>query len=174
MRALPNAITAIALLGAAVIAVVVLTRSSTTPRPTRLPEVAGATLSVREPYVRDVPPGAAVTAAYLTLVNSGPAAREVVGATSPAARLVELYTHRDEGGVMRMRRVDRLPVPAGGTVALAPGGYHLTLIDLVRPLTAGEVVPIEVVVDDGVHLTFEAPVRAAALGSPPTNAGCRR
>jgi len=153
---------------------VVLSRPSSAPRSPPPLAVAAPALTVREPYVREVPPGATVTAAFLTLANPGTSARAVVAATSPAAQVVELHAHLDEGGVMRMRRVARLEVPAGGTTVLAPGGYHLMLIDLVRPLAAGEVVPIELVLDDGARVRLDAPVRAAAAAGAHAQVGRHR
>ena len=66
----------------------------------------------------------------------------------------------NEGGVMRMRRVDSLDLPAGKTVALEPGGYHVMLLDINRPLKAGEHVAVTLVIEEGGK-RFELPVRSA-------------
>jgi hypothetical protein len=82
------------------------------------------------------------SAAYLTLHNDGRAADTLLGAQTAAARVVELHQSFDDGGVMRMRPVDSLIVPAGGAVTLAPGGYHFMLIDVTRSLASGDTVAL--------------------------------
>jgi hypothetical protein len=107
-----------------------------------------------------VPPVVKNSAAYLTLHNAGAADHALVGAASPAARVVELHTHSDDAGVMRMRRIDRIPLPAGEAVALKPGGHHIMLIDLTGPLEAGSEVKLELRFADGSTRAVTAPVRA--------------
>ncbi len=125
--------------------------------------VAGeAAVMVHDAYVRAVPPGATVSAAFMTLHNPTGAPRAVVAAASPAATTVELHTHQHDGGVMRMRQVERIDVPAGGQTALAPGGYHVMLIGLTGPLAEGATVPLTLTLDDGTRVTVDAPVRAVA------------
>ncbi len=75
----------------------------------------------------------------------------------------------NEGGVMRMRRVDSLDLPAGKTVVLEPGGYHVMLLDIVRPLKAGERVAVTLVIEEGgkrFELPVEAQVRSPAGRGP--------
>lgn len=153
------------------------------PAPATAPPVASPPTSVAAPspvapvppaapavmahgaYVREVPPGATVTAAFLMLHNPGPTARALVAASSPAARTVQLHQHIDDHGVMRMRQVERIDVPAGGMVELAPGGYHIMMIDLVRPLARGETVALALQFDDGTVVNVDAPVQAAPAGA---------
>ncbi len=80
-------------------------------------------------------------AAWLTIRNSGPADR-LIGAESPAAARVELHTHIHEGGVMRMREVESIAVPAGGEAVLEPGGDHLMLFGLRPGLAPGDEIPL--------------------------------
>ena len=77
---------------------------------------------------------------YLTLVNRGKA-DVLVGADSPVAERVEMHASSLKGGVMSMAAEARTPVPAGGRVSFAPGGRHLMLVGLKRPLRLGEHVP---------------------------------
>lgn len=116
---------------------------------------------VEDAYVRLVPAASPNTAAFMRLRNPTAAARAVVGGASPAARTVELHTHQHEDGVMRMRRVARIDVAAGGTTELAPGGLHVMMFDLVRPLVEGETVELELELDDGQRIHVAAPVRSA-------------
>ncbi|MBA5764857.1 copper chaperone PCu(A)C, partial [Vibrio sp. 404] len=88
----------------------------------------------------------------------GEADRSLVAASTPAARVAELHNHVDVDGVMQMRRVEAVPVPANASVSLAPGGYHLMLIDLAAPLHEGDEVTLSLTFDDGQTLELEAPV----------------
>ena len=71
----------------------------------------------------------------------------LVEVRSPAAKSVEMHTMSMQGDVMRMRQIDGLVLPAGGAVDLSPGGYHLMLVGLVRPLKEGDSVPLTLVVE---------------------------
>ena len=95
-------------------------------------------------------------------------AREVFcgGWTQPAARVVELHTHVREGEVMRMRPVTDIPVPAGQTVELRPGGLHVMLIGLTGPLQQGSRVPLTLRFERAGEVQVELTVEAAgARGS---------
>ncbi len=115
-------------------------------------------LQVEDAQVRAVPPVSTTTAAFMVLRNAGERDLAVVDARSPAAGITELHNHVDVDGVMQMRRVDEIAVPAGGSVELAPGGLHLMLIDLVAPLHEGDEVEITLVLDGDETLSLTAPV----------------
>ncbi|MCA1770650.1 MAG: copper chaperone PCu(A)C [Halomonas sp.] len=115
-------------------------------------------LSVENAQVRAVPPVSTTTAAFMVLHNPGDSDLAVVDARSPAAEITELHNHVDVDGVMQMRRVAEIVVPAGGSAELAPGGLHLMLIDLVAPLHEGDEVEIMLVLDSDETLTLSAPV----------------
>lgn len=119
-------------------------------------------IRVGDAYARAVPPGQENSAAFLTITNETAESRALISAESPAARAVELHTHSHEGGMMRMRRVDRIELPAGETVSLRPGGLHLMLIGLNADLAPGDQVGLDLGFDDGSHTQVEAPVRAIA------------
>jgi copper(I)-binding protein len=120
----------------------------------------GATLEVKDAWVR-ASLNPRNTAAYLTLVNPTDREAVIVSASSPAARSVELHEMAMDGGTMRMRRIERIVVPARGTTRLAPGGLHLMLIDLPRPVAAGEEVAIVLKLADGGEVRVTAPVKSA-------------
>lgn len=103
---------------------------------------ASASIQVLSPWARATPGGAKVAAAYLTLKSSGAVQERLLAVTSSRAKRVELHTHTMKDGVMRMRRVDGLTIPEGGTHVLKPGGDHIMLLDLVSPLKAGEMLPL--------------------------------
>ncbi|MCY3669531.1 MAG: copper chaperone PCu(A)C [Alphaproteobacteria bacterium] len=99
-------------------------------------------------------------AAWLTIRNAGGQDR-LVGAESPAADRVEIHTHVHEGGVMMMRRVDAIDVPAGGEAALEPGGDHLMLFGLKAGLKTGSSFPLTLLFEKAGPVTVE--VRVAPL-----------
>ncbi|WP_137179647.1 copper chaperone PCu(A)C [Roseomonas sp. AR75] len=81
-------------------------------------------------------------AGFMTIRNTGGQADKLLSASTPIARVVELHTHVRDGDVMRMRPVADIPVPAGQTVRLRPGGLHVMLIGLNEPLRQGQEVPL--------------------------------
>jgi copper(I)-binding protein len=100
-----------------------------------------ATIDVRGAYARPTPPESAVAAAYLEIRAS--TADRLVGAATPIATRAEMHATTESGGVMRMRRVDAVPVKPGEPLAFAPGGLHLMLYGLSKPLVAGQRFPLE-------------------------------
>jgi hypothetical protein len=102
----------------------------------------------------------------MVIRNGGTAERRVLKAHSNAARVVELHTHRNEGGVMKMRPVADIAVAAGGETILKPGGLHVMLIDLQQPLKEGDVVPITLSFDDGSTVKVDAPVKKLQMMMP--------
>lgn len=92
-------------------------------------------------WTRPTPPAAAAGAGYLTITNAGSRPDRLLGGTSSAVREVQVHQMMIADGVMRMRPVQGLVIPAGGTVTLSPGGYHLMLIGPNRPFQAGGRIP---------------------------------
>ena len=100
-------------------------------------------LAVTQAWSRPTPAGAPTAVGYLTITNHGHIPDRLIGASSSAARSVEIHQMSMTGGVMRMRPVaGGLAIGAGQTIALSPGGYHLMLIGPKRPFKAGEHVPV--------------------------------
>lgn len=108
-----------------------------------------------------------VSAAYLTLKIDGAAADRLVKAASPVAGRVELHTMAIENGVARMREVKQIAVSPGTATELKPGGFHIMLMDLKRPLTAGESIKLTLTFEKAGTIEVDAPVEAA--GSPGTH-----
>ncbi len=101
---------------------------------------AFAQVEVRSAWVRGTVQGQKASGAYLEITSRE--AATLIGAESPAAGKAEIHEMRMEGDVMRMRAAPRIELPAGRTVELRPGGYHVMLIDLKRPLVKGDKVPL--------------------------------
>ncbi len=119
-----------------------------------------ANISVEQAYVRQMPPTQSITAAFLVIKNATDFDRAVVSAESDIADKVEMHTHLHENGVMKMRQVDKIEIPAGGQTILKPGGFHLMLIGLKRPLDLGQMVEINFNLDDGGRMQFQAAVKS--------------
>jgi copper(I)-binding protein len=125
--------------------------------------LAAAQTKVEDPWVRGTVTGQMATGAFFTLTSN--LGGKLVAASSPAAGHVEIHEMAMAGDVMKMREVaGGLPLPAGKPVKLSPGGYHLMLMGLKKPLAAGEVIPLAIVIEgkDGQRSTIDvkAPVRA--------------
>ena len=122
------------------------------------PTTALAELTVEGGWARATPPGARTGAIYLTLRNDGEA-DSLIGAATEAADRAELHTHVHENGMMAMRQVSAIHVPAGGEARLAPHGDHVMLFGLHAPLVAGEVLSLTLEFESGAPLSVEIPVR---------------
>jgi periplasmic copper chaperone A len=123
-------------------------------------------ITISDPYVRLLPPGAPTSATYLVLNNPGGVDRRLVKAESGVAKTVELHEHRNENGVMKMRAVDSIVIKAHGQTELKPGGYHVMLIGLKNALKEGDRVVLTLVFDDGSRQQIDAPVRKVQADMP--------
>ncbi|WP_019594272.1 copper chaperone PCu(A)C [Thioalkalivibrio sp. ALM2T] len=109
------------------------------------------------PWIRLMPGD--MTGGYFVLRNSGDQDYRIVAAEAPIAKVVELHEHAHVDGVMRMRQVDGLELPAGETLVLEPGGLHLMFIGLHEPLTAGDWIPVLLEFADGETMAIHARVQ---------------
>ncbi len=76
-------------------------------------------------------------AAYITLDNKSKSSYSLIGCVTDIAERVELHTHLMDGTILRMRRVDSVEIPPGGTISMVPGGLHIMLIGLKEKLRKG-------------------------------------
>ncbi len=125
-------------------------------------------IAVSDAYIRQAPPGAMATGAFMVIRNAGPGEVRVVKAANPASRITELHTHLNESGVMKMRQVKDIPVPPNGEAVLKPGGLHIMLIEMKSPLKEGDTVPITLGLDDGSSKEISVPVRNPSSSSSST------
>jgi hypothetical protein len=128
---------------------------------------AADSITVVDPYVRQAPPGAMATGAFMVIRNAGAKDVKVVKADNPASKLTELHTHLNEGGVMKMRPVKDIEVKAKGEAVLKPGGLHVMLIDMKAPMKEGDVVPITLTFDDGSSKKVDVPVKKPTANDMP-------
>ena len=119
-------------------------------------------IRVLDPWARATVPGQKVGGVYMEIVS--PRDARLVGVSSPAAGAAEVHSMTMDGGTMRMRAVEALDLPAGTPVKLAPGGFHVMLFDLKKPLVAGQKVPLTLVIEEtgkrARRITVNAIVRA--------------
>ena len=99
-----------------------------------------------------------IGAAFITVTAT--AGDALVGASSPVAGRVELHEHTMENGVMMMRKVESIALPANQAVSLKPGGLHMMLFDLKQPLKAGDKFPVELVFQKAGKVTVQVTVQA--------------
>ena len=125
-----------------------------------------AQVTVSDAWVRGTVPGQKATGAFMNRKSASDAA--LVSASSPAAGIVEIHEMAMDGGVMKMRAVEKLPLPAGKPVDLKPGGYHVMLMDLKQPLKEGDTVPVTLAFTDkdGKQVTQEVKAQVKALTAP--------
>jgi copper(I)-binding protein len=127
---------------------------------------AYAQVTVEQPWSRATPPGSKIGVGFMRLKNAGAAAERVVGASSPVAERVEMHVTTREGDVMKMRQVQSFEIPAGENFELKPGGAHLMLVDLGRPLHKGERVPLVLKLETGGEVNVELLVQEMGARSP--------
>ncbi|MEO8629550.1 MAG: copper chaperone PCu(A)C [Betaproteobacteria bacterium] len=122
---------------------------------------ADATIQVTEAWVRATVPGQAVAGVYLKL-RSDQAAR-LVGVDSPLAKKAEIHSMSNAGGVMRMRQLKAVDLPAGETKTFEPNGNHIMLFDITQQLKPGDKVPLTLTIEKKgkkVKVSVQADVRS--------------
>lgn len=129
--------------------------SGAAPSPTPTPSAtSSSSFAIEDPWVKAADEG--MTAAFGTLVNRGDRDVRVVGATCDVAR-VEMHTMAMQGGTMVMKNEPNgFTVKAGGTHRLEPGGDHLMLIDITKPIRAGDTIACTLTLDDDRTVDFTA------------------
>ncbi len=130
---------------------------------------ANAQVSVSDAWVRATVPQQKATGAFLKLQAAQDS--KLVAATSPLTPVVEVHEMAMQDNVMKMRQVPAVELPAGKTVELKPGGYHVMLMDLKQQVKEGDTVPLTLVIEgpDGKRESVEvkAPVRALNASAQP-------
>lgn len=111
-------------------------------------------------WARATAPAQRSSAAYLTIANPGGAADRLVAVTSSTGP-ASLHSSSMDGGIMRMRSLKRLPVAAGSTVALEPGGAHVMLTRLEQPLEAGQAIRLTLRFENSGERSIVARVRGS-------------
>jgi periplasmic copper chaperone A len=121
-------------------------------------EYRAGDLKVAQPWSRPTPPAAGVGAVYFSITNSGRKADRLTAISSPIADRVEIHESRSAQGMVQMRAVAFVDCPAGATVKSEPGGIHVMLLGLTRPLTEGMEFPLSLHFRDSGILTVQVRV----------------
>ena len=124
-------------------------------------DVKVGNLSIDDVWARTGQPGQ-VSAAFMDVKNKG-TADKIVSAHCDCAKATELHDMKMADGKMLMMQVPAMDVPANGELKLKPGGYHIMLIGLNRPLAAGETLPIKLKFEKAGELTVHAQVKDRAI-----------
>jgi len=135
-------------------------------------EIKKGDLVISAPWSRATPAGSEVGAGYLVITNNGTGAERLVSFTTELSGQPEVHEMSNEGGVMKMRPLTKgLVIPAGGTVKLEPGGYHLMLLKLKKPLAAGQRYKATLVFEKAGPVEVEFEVRAMGAGQQKNQGG---
>lgn len=122
-------------------------------------EVKAGSIAIADVWSRATP--AMAGGVFLTLRNDGAADDTLTGVSTDIAKMAGLHESKQENGVMEMRPVDGVTIPAHGTVALKPGGYHIMLMGLSKPLTAGQTFPVTLTFAKAGKVPVTVTVKAA-------------
>jgi len=124
-----------------------------------------AQVQVKDAWARPAVQGQSATGAFMSLTSADGA--RLVGASSPVAGVVEIHEMAMDGNVMKMRAVPGIDLPPGRSVDLKPGGYHVMLMDLKRPLKLGERVPVELRFETRDKRLVTQPVEVEVMARAP-------
>jgi copper(I)-binding protein len=126
-------------------------------------------IEIKDAWARATPGKAENGAAYLTIVT--PTSDKLVAVSSPAAKKTSLHTMTMDGGVMKMRPLAGLDVPAKEPVTLKPGGIHIMLEGLNEPLRAGNSFPLTLTFEKAGERKVDVAVGKAGAAGPEGHAG---
>ena len=124
-------------------------------------------LVITQAWSRATPGGAKIAGGYLTIENKGSAPDRLIGGAGDVAGKVEIHEMAMNNGVMTMRPLDKgLAIEPGKTVKLAPGGYHLMLMDLKGPLKQGDKVPFTLEFEKAGKVQLSLDVQGVGAQAP--------
>ena len=109
--------------------------------------LAKDSVSIENAWVRATPPGQNVGAGFMTFTSQQDVT--LISATSDVSKSIEIHSMSMQNGVMKMRMLENLAIKANKPYKLEPGGFHLMLFDLEKPLTAGDYVNFELTFKTG-------------------------
>ena len=122
-------------------------------------KIKESAIHVSDAFVRAMPPGQKITAAFLKLQNNSNTNMALISAESNVSEFVELHAHTMVDGMMNMGQVDEIVIPKNGSVALETGGYHIMMINLKKDLVVGQKVDIKLNFKNGSSLIIHPEVK---------------
>lgn len=124
-------------------------------------EVVAGDLTLSGAFTRATLPNAPVAGGFLDITNNGATDDRLLSAVSPISMVTQIHEMAMEGDVMKMRELpDGLVIPAGETVNLMPGGYHVMFMDLTGPLAEGETIKVRLTFEVAGEVDIDMPVGA--------------
>jgi copper(I)-binding protein len=140
----------------------------TMPEKTRGDTVTAGDLEIGGIWTRAMLPGQPVGGGYFTITNKGNSADRLISISSPDAGRAEIHSMVMKDNVMVMRPVEGgLEIPAGGTVALKPGHFHLMFMDVKKPFHKGDTIPVTLEFEKAGKVEIKMPVAAAGAKAAP-------
>jgi periplasmic copper chaperone A len=122
-------------------------------------------IQIEQPWSRATPAGAGTGAVYLTVNNKSHDADRLLSASSDVAEKSQIHEMKVVNGIMEMREITGgVPVPAGGSIVLKPGSYHVMLVGLKKPLKAGETISLTLDFEKAGKVSITVPIRAMGAG----------
>jgi copper(I)-binding protein len=135
--------------------------------PAHAQEVKAGDLVITQPWSRATPGGAKIAGGFLTIENKGAAPDRLISGAGDIAGKVEIHEMAMNNGVMTMRPLDKgLVIEPGKTVKLAPGGYHLMLMDLKQPFKQGDKVPVTLEFEKAGKVALSLDVQGVGAQAP--------
>jgi copper(I)-binding protein len=124
-------------------------------------------INISMPFTRATLPNAPVGGGFLTIENTGAEPDRLISATSAVAAETQIHEMAMDGDVMKMRQlVDGLEIPAGETVVLAPGGYHIMFMGLKQAFVEGETIAVTLTFEKAGAVELLLTVQSAAADAP--------
>lgn len=120
---------------------------------------AADSITIVDPKIRALPPGQKVTAMYMKLKNDSAKNHDLIKVESDISNMIELHTHTNENGVMKMGQVESIPVPANSTAEAKSGSYHVMIMGLQKDLELGQKVDFKLIFKDGSSESITAEVK---------------
>lgn len=119
------------------------------------------------PWTRATPPGATTGAVFVEIRNTGDEPDWLIAADSAGAGMAGIHETTMTNGVMKMRRIDRVEIPAGGSILLKPGGLHIMLVRLAAPLRKGATVSVSLTFEKAGRVELAVPIAELGAIAPP-------
>lgn len=119
-----------------------------------------AKVSVEKGYVRATIPGTQVSSAYMVIKNPTNKALSLIGVSSNVSDKVELHEHAISDGMMKMRQIEAINVPANGELVLQPAGYHVMIFNLQQPLQENDTLSLTLDFAETDDLSITLPIES--------------
>lgn len=124
-----------------------------------------AKIEIKNAWIRETPPASSVAAVYMVIENEGGEDDRLIGVSADVSKYAEIHSSSvDKEGMTRMVKVDALDTPSGKSVQLKPGGNHIMLIELKRPLKAGDKAELDLRFKKSGVMKVQAEVKEIAGG----------